>query len=226
MSNSVSFKSKCFVNFCELRNDPEAVNKIIKENHESGCKGVSNEEQLLKFLKSEDYFSVQKCVWGEHDRPTCLNWLRKMEDASYPFLLLEQSIVEYEVNPTIETIQKVSIPLLFSAASRITQDATCHRDLSVSDAGFNLYDTYHCSLKNIVKKYQQFKLDAIPNDEQAVSEKLFQIMQRSLEISLPSPKWLSGFGLSAFVGGGGFFPETTWKEKRDAFAKNELSQTR
>ena len=216
--------SQSVVTFSEIRNDQKEANKIIKANT-----GLSHLSEIADKLSSGDYIPVLKAVWSEKDKPKRLQWLREqVNDGLHAILCFELAVAEFAAAPTADTLNLIALPLIKAGVFRTKQDEKCINDNSLGDAYYLLEVNYWRSLRNIASRKGQ-SIEQMMADEEwkkkredAIFAKMKEIAERSLIISLPSPKWIAYHGLSAFIGDISIKSVDECKQIRDAFAKETI----
>ncbi len=216
------------VSFCYNRLNPSSIDAIIKNNSE----GLSK-PSLTKDLEKGNYISVLSAVWGEKDKIRRLTWLRLNAELHAP-LMYELAIAEFVNNPTLETITKITFPLLKAATFRVTQDASCSDDSTVShgDAHLCMDGTYRDALGKAVKKYAKDITPAIfaaktKEAQSEVQQKICEIARQTLENldKLPNPTWIGYHGLDVHINGyPTMCPPAQFAARRQNAAENILAR--
>ncbi len=216
------------VTFSERRLDPVFGNEIIKEGQKEG---LSNSKNLNENLNASEYIPVLKAIWSERNKNRRLEWLHSHAFEMHAPLMYEQSIAEFVISPTVETVNQISIPLIQAASFRVIQDSKCSTDPSVfnGDAALRMKMTYQKVLNNQTEKHLFKKLEAIISENKnviisAVKTKVLEIAQSSISQELPSPNWIGSHGLNVFITGKiEMYPITDFKKIRDKIANETIS---
>jgi hypothetical protein len=216
------------VAFCRKSLDPVAINQMFQEN-----RGRDLSDPLLGTnLQAGKYIDVLVSLWCERDRQRRLEWLRAKSPELHPVLMFEQAIAEFTDEPTIETINLISIPLMNSAGFRVDQDSRCAQDISVKegDAAQYMYTTYVERLDRRVRAVLTRSIVSIYEEnpewrEEAIKAKVLATVQASLTRTLPSPNWVGWHGTSVFITGApDMRPADQHKLIRDEFALKLISR--
>lgn len=232
MASCVSFASytnlQSVVSFCDTRLIPAKVQVIINEGK---AVGLSNGEALNEQLKNSDYIPVLKAIWSERDRSRRLEWLRSHAPEMHAPLMYEQALAEFVASQTVETVTKISLPLIQAATFRVYQDSQCSSDASVykGDAPVRMKLTYLKSLDTLTKKFLKTPLSEIKAENNYMAAKVVEVAQASMSQELPSPNWIGHHGMSVFIDGKiAMHPEENHKEIRKKAAEEiieKLNQT-
>lgn len=223
-SNSLST-----INFCDKRLNPKLANEVMAK-YEAGCLAPEKSEYYKTLAIAGDYIRVLGAVWK--DKENRLTFLRELAPQFHAPLMFEQAIAEFVANPTAETVNLVSVPLLKAAIFRVRQDTQCSTDSSVvhGDADMRLQLIYVPSLENAIKKYLGKTLADVQKDfalerQKAMGEKITEVARESMTINLPSPNWIGQHGMSIFLSGSiSMHPESEYKRIRDDFAKKIITE--
>jgi hypothetical protein len=210
--------------FCSLRNNPEAADRIVRESH-----GLSDLETIERNLASGDYTSVLKAVWSERDRSKRLTWLRDHFRLLHAPLMYELAIAEFVAQPSVETINKISIPLMKVASFRIAQDASCVNDSSAQAGVSAMEYVYTTALRTQVeKKLPNISLEHIfeqNRDERlaCIKAKVREVAEMSKHTHLPDPTWIAFHGMKVIITGHvEMAPQERWHELTDQVANKIL----
>lgn len=226
-------RPKNVISFSELRyfHDFEEGMKKIAENNEIELLGLSQTDKLDNLLKASNYVPVLFAIWTEQDKSRTVSWLKENTKLHAP-LMFEQGLAEFEAAPTVETVLKISIPLMQAAEFRAKQDSKCSMDASVynGDAHLRLRDCYKNSLYVAVSKHLEKDLGEILEEnkedfEALVKSKLVETLELSKTQELPNPDWLKYHGMGIFTGNDIMKPQEKWKEIRDEFANETIEWT-
>jgi hypothetical protein len=210
------------VSFCETSLDRQAMNAIIQEHKSVGL----SDPALADNLKTGHYQAVLVSLWSERDRTRRLEWLESKANESHPVLMFELAVAKFVAAPTVETVNRVSIPLIKAAVFRVSQDAQCSKDPSVKngDAGERMSMTYAARLGKLVQTTLKCSLEEVLKNHQddrvtAIKSKVLETAKLSVSKDLPSPDWVGWHGLSVFIQGApSMYPADQYKSIRDAYA--------
>ncbi len=159
-----------------------------------------NTPGLTKNLTDGLYNPVVCAIWGEQNIEKKVEWLRSHAMMHAP-LMLEQAIEEFENCPTVQTIVRISIPLIHAATFRIHQDASCLRGYSrqLVPLADMVYKTYTEALvvkmseKRPCLDLEKILLDKSREIKRFTQEYLSIIAERTIRApdTLPTPVWIS-----------------------------------
>jgi hypothetical protein len=177
------------VSFSALRLNPVFLQENAKKNS-----GLQNEESLVQALKNGDYVTVLKAIWGERDRERCLMWLRKNSGTLHAPILYELALEEFKASPCVETVVRVSFPLIRAATFRVRQDGICFEDASIALSDILMDNVYSRSLRYLMKE------KGIPVILESESKgyclgTILSVAKKSLTQLLPSPMWVQRHGI-------------------------------
>ena len=225
MSTSVKMSA---TEYCSFRNQPDEAHQIIQE-HKSV--GLSDDAALQQYLANGEYVEVLQHIWAERNRNCRLDWLRSNAANLYAPLMYELAISEFVMNPTVETVNLVSLPLLAAASFRVRQDVQCFTTWNTKSASVDeqMELVYRTSLDTQIQKHLQTSLASIletniEERNQAVNQKVVQTAKKSMEINLPNPDW-AGKGLRSFFGTVKIAVPEKQKEITDQYAQAIIEKT-
>ncbi len=218
--------------FSTYRLNGQAIRKI-KEHYPQGL--ATNPAAIDTALKAGDYVSVLRPLWAETDRPKRLDWLRANEHKFYPVLPFERAMAEFKANPTVDTIIRISKPLLTFGHLRNTMDAKCSTDLSIEGPSQEMRDSYNTAFGNLVSK----ELGSIPlisreQHKETVRAVISHLKELEEELSkadstVPSPAWLEFYGINGFMSAfemdsESMKPKEDWNSIRLQFVREEIQR--
>lgn len=215
------------IDYCEIACDASQVSEIIRKYK---AVGLSNIETLQEQLNQSDYIPVLTAVWSERDKAKRLVWLRSVSDQMHAPLMYEQAISEFTQNPMVETIIHVTMPLIKAAGIRVIQDGSCSKDPSVSkgDHFTRMEIAYQHRLSVQVKKHLNKEWadlsGSIEENYPVISEKVIEILEKTMTTNLPDPSWIRHHGVGAFLGNMEMLSSSLHKSVRDMLAEEFVSQ--
>ncbi|MDP1608329.1 MAG: hypothetical protein Q8L98_03330 [Chlamydiales bacterium] len=224
---SVNYVSNAnVINFCDLSLDRAAMNSIIHENKHIGL----SDPELEAHLEQGSYQKVLVALWSERDRTRRVEWLESKEGGLHPVLMFELAVAKFVKTPTIETVNKVSIPLMKAADFRVQQDSQCSKEPSVKygDASARMCLIYQTRLNQRIQASLNTSLEKILSENQnlrvaAIRKKALETAQLCLSGALPSPNWVGWHGVNACMTGVlDMYPDNEHKQIRDRFAQDVL----
>ena len=216
------------VSFCDKRLDRRAANEVMSKYSE-GCLS-SEREKFEKLAEAGDYIQVLGAIWK--DKENRLAFLDSISSRLHAPLMNEEAIARFIAAPTVETVIRISLPLLKAAEFRANQDAQCSLDPAVSrgDAYLRLALVYRRALDSQIKKYLPAEslasVEAANKAElnSALLKKVMDVALATKAIELPSPLWIGYHGLSVFIEGAPkMHLESEYKRIRDEFADRVIT---
>jgi hypothetical protein len=210
--------------FCKHSLNNLMMNNMIRQNNGVGLSDPSLDIEL----QAGNYEPVLQSLWCEKSEQRRLEWLQGKAKELHPILMFELAIAKFDNAPTAETVNSVSIPLIEAAAFRVWQDSQCSKDLSVKygDAEKCMFEIYIARLKKQVKLKLNCTAEDILNQserEPACLAKVQETAQASIDITLPSPRWVGWHGQAAHSRGApNMYPENEHKRIRDDLASTIL----
>ncbi|MEM1282413.1 MAG: hypothetical protein AAGG81_02540 [Chlamydiota bacterium] len=191
-----------------IQNPHDAISFIYNRPEKSELnlpsEGISSLQNTLQLLEEGKYIPILEKIWAEQDHSILLQWLRSLPQIHAP-LLAERAIAEFNETPTVETIIKVSIPLIKAAGYRTMQDCRGVYDASLMGSHEDLCDVYLQELDKLFTKSLNYPLATIIPENQAkiekyAKERTIEILQLSLTEKLPCSSWVAQHGMNAFTG--------------------------
>jgi hypothetical protein len=210
--------------WCRARLNPIAGATIISANPE----GLSD-QAVETALRIGDYVKVLTLVWAERNREARLEWLQEDRLKFHPILPYERALAEFKASPTLDTITRISRPLLLMGRLRNAMDAECSEDESIEASCKKMDDTYYEAFALLLNQH-------IPSFENFSSEDHMTNLRNSIAFlreleeeleketpEIPSPKWLEYCGENP-LRAPGMKPEESWNPIRLAFVQSKIAK--
>jgi hypothetical protein len=217
------YHQNCLISFCENslkyarrgRDFRTEGKKLIQSYWDNCTSGIESDfifalgrKRIIQaafegYVYKEDYISAYKVLWYStgKERITILRYVYK---ALYTPFLYEQALAEFMNSPTLETVVKVSIPLIKAANFRFLQDSECCKDSWVREGDCleriqkvymsRLHDLTVMSLGLCLEEIQKLHHRQI---DFFCREEIRKVAEKSKKMQLPSPCWIGWSGVVA-----------------------------